>query len=92
MKRALHLTAFLVATAGTVTLVGCTPGRSLSRNTVYGTPTERISYGIMAAKGGRMPLVVGDSLGMSMFTTHKSLAARGIDDGTAYASGEPAKP
>lgn len=92
MKRTLKLIACLAVTAGTVTMVGCTPGRSLSRETVYGTPTQRVSYGVVSSKAGPMPLAVGDALGTSVFTTHKSLAARGIDDGTAYASGEPTKP
>ena len=92
MKRTLQLIACVAVTAGTVTMIGCTPGRSLSRETVYGTPSQQVSYGVVSSKAGPMPLAVGDSLGTSVFTTHKSLAARGIDDGTAYASGEPTKP
>jgi hypothetical protein len=42
------------------------------------------------ARTGPMPLLVGDSVGVGVYTTRASLASRGIDPtGARFASGEP---
>ena len=79
--------------AAAVLISGCTPGRSLSRSELLGN--QPIALSVMANKpSGPMPLIVGDSLGISVFTTRKALVARGHIDPARdrFATGETLAP
>ncbi len=89
MKRVIQLLASLLAV---VAIAGCTPGRSLSRSEL--NPQQGpVSYGMLPNNAGPMPIMVGDSLGTAVFTTRKSLVARGhLNERFLYASGESSQP
>ncbi|MGQ0627052.1 MAG: hypothetical protein ACT4PL_03010 [Phycisphaerales bacterium] len=81
-----HRTIVSLALLGLAMLGGCTRGYSTANR----VPVDGdLALSVMPEKTGRMPLAVGDAVGCSVFTTRKSLVARGhLDEKFLYATGE----